>query len=275
MTMVEEPLHAVSRRPGVSPAPDANGLDNDGFRRNWPILIPVAAMVLVSVLIRATDLDLRVAAQFYDRNQKVWTYELAEPWLTIYRQGTLPSFVVGIGGAIVALFGPWILPRTDVRRTRAKQRAGLFLALMLALGPGLIVNVGFKHAWGRPRPIQCTVFNGDREFLPVGTWAAVPSRNSSFPSGHAAVAFYLMAPGFLVGRNRPWRRALYFVGGTVIGLGMGVTRVVQGGHFVSDVLWAGTIVYLTGAALAWLLLYDETANDPESDELPVTLPESA
>jgi membrane-associated PAP2 superfamily phosphatase len=41
---------------------------------------------------------------------------------------------------------------------------------------------------------------------------------------------------------------------------MGATRVVQGGHFTSDILWAGGIVYLTGALLArWLLC------DPSGD----------
>lgn len=235
------------------------------FRRRWPVAVPIGLMLAASIVIRWTDLDLRVASQFYDRSQKLWTYELAEPWLTIYRQGTLPSFLVGIAGAIVAVFGPWILPRSSPRRTRSFQRAGLFLALMLVLGPGLIVNVGFKHAWGRPRPIQCTVFNGDREFLPVGVWADKPSRNSSFPSGHAAVAFYLMAPGFIAGRRRPRRTIAYFSLGILLGLGMGVTRVVQGGHFVSDVLWAGTIVYLTGAALAWLLLINEP--DPAAASL--------
>lgn len=238
------------------------------FQRRWPIAVPMLALVCVSLIIRWTDFDLKVAGLFYDRSSKSWTYELAQPWLTIYRQGTLPSFFLGIGGAIVALFGPWILPRAAWRRSRAVRRAGLFLALMLVLGPGLIVNVGFKDLWGRPRPIQCTAFNGEKEFLPVGTWAAERSRNSSFPSGHAAVAFYLMAPGFIAGQRRPRRTAAFFLGGTAFGFGMGLTRVVQGGHFVSDVLWAGALVYLTGAGLAWIILRNDGLQTPDlADEL--------
>lgn len=224
------------------------------FQRQWPIVRPILGLIVISVLIRWTDLDLRVAGMFYDRSQKIWTYELAEPWLTIYRQGTLPSFVVGIMGAIVALLGPWILPRPEWRQSTQIRRAGLFLFLMLVIGPGLIVNVGFKHLWGRPRPLQCTAFDGEKEFLPVGTWATEPSRNSSFPSGHAAVAFYLIAPAFIVGRNRPRWKATWLIGGFLFGCGMGLTRVVQGGHFISDVVWAGGMVYLTGVALSWLIL---------------------
>ncbi|MBS0205737.1 MAG: phosphatase PAP2 family protein [Planctomycetes bacterium] len=241
----------------TSPLP---GADEQGFfRRRWPIVGPMLVLVLISLLIRWTDFDMQVAGLFYDHLQKVWPYELANPWLTIYRQGTIPSFVVGIGGAIVALLGRWILPRPEWRDSVEIRRSGVFLGLFLVLGPGLIVNVGFKHLWGRPRPIQCKAFNGEKEFLPVGTWASEPSRNSSFPSGHAAVAFYLMAPGFVAGRRRPRWTAAFFLMGTLLGLGMGLTRIIQGGHFVSDVLWAGALTYLTGAALAWLMLRNDSA----------------
>ncbi len=91
-------------------------------------------------------------------------------------------------------------------------------------------------------------------FLPVGEWADRRFPNSSFPSGHAAVAFFLMGPGFVINSHRRWLRRACFAGGMGYGLAMGFTRVMQGGHFLSDVLWAGTIVYLSGVGLAWLLL---------------------
>lgn len=149
----------------------ARPIETGFFQRRWPIFRPMLFLVLVSLLIRWSDFDMWVSSFFYDAVNRTWTYELAEPWLTIYRQGTLPSIVLGVAGLVVAFFGRWILPRSAWRRSKAIQRAGLFLGLSLAIGPGLIVNVGFKELWGRPRPIQCTAFNGDREFLPVGTWA--------------------------------------------------------------------------------------------------------
>lgn len=86
------------------------------------------------------------------------------------------------------------------------------------------------------------------KFLPVGEWGSRSLPNSSFPSGHASVAFFLMGLGFVVSPNRSWLRRGFFVGGIAYGLAMGFTRVLQGGHFISDVLWAGAIVYFVAVA---------------------------
>ena len=94
--------------------------------------------------------------------------------------------------------------------------------------------------------------------MPVGVASQQLKPNSSFPSGHASIAFYWMAPGFVLA-NRQRRLSLgFFAGGTAYGLAMGAIRIAQGGHFLSDVIWAGAIVYLTGVVLAWLILRDRS-----------------
>jgi membrane-associated PAP2 superfamily phosphatase len=45
-------------------------------------------------------------------------------------------------------------------------------------------------------------------------------------------------------------------GGLSYGLLMGVARMAQGGHFPSDVLWAGGMVYLVGLTLSRLMQLD-------------------
>jgi membrane-associated PAP2 superfamily phosphatase len=227
------------------------------FERQWPVVLPMLCLIAASIVIAMTDFDLRASMMFYNQTTRRWTYDVSEPWMTIYRQGTIPSFILGIGGLMVALLGKRIVPRAAWDDLPQIRRAGWFLIILLILGPGLIINWGFKELWGRPRPIQCVEFGGQKEFLSIGIWAREHASNSSFPSGHAAVAFYLMAPGFIVGRNRPRLKIASFALGACYGLGMGLTRVLQGGHFVSDVLWAGAMVYLTGVALAWLLLHNE------------------
>jgi membrane-associated PAP2 superfamily phosphatase len=126
---------------------------------------------------------------------------------------------------------------------------GLFFALLLIVGPGILVNCVFKPYWSRPRPHATTEFGGPRAFLPV--WQrGFGDEDSSFPSGHAATAFYLMAPAFVCYRRRPWLAAGFLLFGIASGVVVGLARIVAGGHFPSDVLWAGGIVYFTALALA-------------------------
>jgi lipid A 4'-phosphatase len=116
-------------------------------------------------------------------------------------------------------------------------------------GPMLLVNGVFKDHWGRARPSQVVEFGGTQQF----TRAALPAdqcpKNCSFVSGHASVGFYFLALAFVW----PRRRALWLAAGTALGLGVGLVRIVQGGHFLSDVLFAGIVVYLTARILHALM----------------------
>lgn len=218
------------------------------FVNRWPIWRPLLALIVVSVVIRGFDLDRRIASLFFDPATGGFPHYDIPPWNWIYRLGVYPAFVIGVGGAVIAV-GTWLLGRWPLT-----QRSGLFLACLLALGPGLVVNAGLKNFWGRPRPYEIKEFGGPRRFLQVGEIGAVARSNSSFPSGHAAVAFYLMAPAFLVPPRRRRLMISLFAIGVGYGVCMGLTRVVQGGHFVSDVLWSGGLVYLTAAGLSRKLL---------------------
>lgn len=217
---------------------------------------PLALMALLIVLFRATSLDLTISSWFFDFDQKAWTWFFFPPCTAFYRLAIYPPFVLaGIGGAM--LLGGWLLDGTD-----SLPRAGLFLVLMMLIGPGLIVNLGFKTHWGRARPHEVQQFGGRYAFSPVGSTGPMIHGNSSFPSGHAALAFYMMAPGFVVSRHRPKLARGCFLFGLLYGLGMSVTRVVQGGHFTSDVLFSGILMYLLGVVLARVILRNPATGSP-------------
>lgn len=127
------------------------------------------------------------------------------------------------------------------------RKAAIFLLLSLALGPGLIVNTIFKDHWGRARPAQIVQFGGEKSF----SRPFVPSdqclRNCSFPSGDPSMGFYLVSVAFLVPEPRWRRRAI--AGALALGAAIGVIRLAQGGHFLSDVIASGFIIY----GVSWLL----------------------
>jgi lipid A 4'-phosphatase len=134
-------------------------------------------------------------------------------------------------------------------RHRSIHKPSLFLLIVLALGPGLIVHTGFKDHWGRARPVHITEFGGNKKFTP----ALIPSNqcddNCSFTSGHAAMAFYAMVFAFVIHNRR--KRLLMLSTGIMMGLLIGWVRIIQGGHFLSDVLFSGLIVY----GVAWCIAY--------------------
>lgn len=122
-------------------------------------------------------------------------------------------------------------------------RNGLFLLLVLAIGPGLAVNA-FKLCWARPRPADVTVFGGVYPYLKFWTMGFDPDNCRSFPSGHASIGFYLLAPAFLCFRDSiKLRQSLKL--GSLAAFVIGLSRVLQGSHFATDVFCSGIIVLTT------------------------------
>jgi lipid A 4'-phosphatase len=127
------------------------------------------------------------------------------------------------------------------------RRTSIFLLVALALGPGFLVNTVFKDHWGRARPSQIVEFGGGKALTSAFVPADQCMRNCSFPAGDPAVGFFLISGALLIGSAalRRWSVA----GAVLIGGALGIMRIAQGGHFLSDVIASGFLV--TG--LTWAL----------------------
>ncbi len=209
------------------------------------LVLPLIILLLLTLLFRSTDLDMQSARNFY-QGEAGWIYKEHWFWMLLYKRGMIPGIIIGVVGLGGLLLG--------LRYARPKRhwRAYLLLLLLLAIGPGLLVNSVFKDNWGRTRPTHVIEFGGHLPFLKV--WdRGEPGASKSFPSGHASIGFYVMAPYFIF-RLRKRRLAKGFLlTGTFYGALMGAGRLAQGGHFPSDVIWAWGMVYLTRLALCYLL----------------------
>lgn len=220
---------------------------------------PLAVLLAALAWFRFSGADLAVSACCYSVRLEDWPLAKAEPWRTLYEYGCVPAMVLGIGGLAVALC---CLGRSQHRPMR---RAGFFLALSLVLGPGLLVNLLLKPAMGRPRPVQTQPFGGDESFYRVGTPAQLANCRS-FPSGHASMGFFLMAPAFMLTRRQQRLAGMIIAVGVTFGLLMGAARIVQGAHFASDVLGAAICVYLGALAAKLILRFGPVAPaGPERD----------
>lgn len=220
-------------------------------QQQWKRLgLPVALLLLSTALVWLLDGELRLTRAVYGKGG-VWPGIGRFPWNFLYDFAWVPAFLL-TGMAAGLLIGGLF-----VTSLKAQKRQALFLLLMLALGPGLLVNTVLKDHLGRARPREIREFGGQSTFTPIWQHGDT-GKNSSFPSGHAAEAFYLMAPWFVLrGRNRI-QAACWLAGGLTYGCLVGTARILQGGHFLLDVLWAGGLVYLSGEIIVQALSLDHT-----------------
>ncbi len=190
------------------------------------------------------EIDLRVSALFYDPKAHFF---LKDRWGCILVYRLVEAFAAFLAvGLPLCLAGTLVRKKPVFSLSRYKL---MYLLLVLALGPGLVVNGIFKAHWGRARPDQIDRFGGQKHFTPAWVISKECRRNCAFASGHASMGFYLFAFAFLSPRNRrKWMAAALICGFTV-----GMVRIVQGSHFVSDVVFSGMMVYLVAWAVRGLM----------------------
>jgi membrane-associated PAP2 superfamily phosphatase len=225
-----------------------------------PELLTLAGLLLAATLVFwTTGLDLAAADLF---RVPCCSWPLAEqpPWSLVYRYGVLVGVLLAAAALITVTLSYWFPDRL-----RSWRRPALFLVLVVVIGPGLLVNVLFKDHFGRPRPREVVELGGQEPFLPVWVKGSDPQAKS-FPCGHCAMGFYLATPYLVLRRRRRGLALAFLAAGTASGLVLGAARMMAGGHFLSDVLWSGGVVWLVALALARLLDLDrvEAAPPPEA-----------
>lgn len=205
--------------------------------RLWLALL----LALLLIYVVWPGLDLPVSAWFYRPDSGFWIDDL--PWVQAVHH-TVPW--VGRLLLVGSLAG-WLLGRFGRRpglRRLSRPAAALFLGLVFGLG--LLAHGVLKEHWGRARPVQVSQFGGTAAYTPPWQPAAQCQRNCSFVSGHAGTGFALIALGTL-GTVRSRRR--WLVLGWSAGLLLGALRIAQGGHFLSDVLFGGLLLWGTSLAI--------------------------
>jgi lipid A 4'-phosphatase len=182
-------------------------------------------------------IDLRLAKTLSD------SALASSPMMPVVRNFGFSIQLLFIAFPFVALTTKLLLPRS---RMLISGRAVVFLITTLALGPGLLVNVALKDNWGRPRPGHLKQFGGDQHF--VAWWDPTGScqKNCSFVSGESSAAFWTIAPAALA---PPGWRALAYTAAIAFGVIISASRLIMGGHFLSDVIFAGIFTFL----VIWLM----------------------
>ncbi len=206
------------------------------------------ALALAWIFTAWPQLDLWASGQFHDANGEFIGDHYAFVRF-LYHGIPWSGKLYALAGVAVIVVSRWRPHPIGVRWSRRL----VALAWVSILGSGLVVNAGLKEYWGRARPVQVTQFGGSRHFSPALTPTDQCAHNCSFVSGHATSGYILMAVG-LMGSVATRRRWLWI--GLAWGAVVSLARIAEGGHFLSDTLFAGLAVWASGWLIreAWLRL---------------------
>ncbi len=116
----------------------------------------------------------------------------------------------------------------------------------------LVVNVLLKNMWGRTRPNDILQFGGNDVFTPWYKFGDSCVSNCSFVSGDASVGFALIVLYFITKKN------IYIYLSVLFGVSLGFIRIIEGGHFLSDIIFSQIIV--TGIIFASFITYKRLMN---------------
>jgi lipid A 4'-phosphatase len=199
----------------------------------------LVSFLLALLFVFVPQIDLFVSGLFYSEAEGFFWSK--QPLVLFLYQIPRPI-------AIIAAVGLLILIADMLFKKRFFSIRPLLLfyfAAVMIIGPGVIVHNVFKDQWGRARPSKVVEFGGTHTFTPAFILSDQCERNCSFVSGHSAGAYGLIALALLVRR----RKALAMAGAVTVGSLVGLGRIIQGGHFFSDVLFSFVIVYLSAKIL--------------------------
>ncbi|MFZ5570721.1 MAG: phosphatase PAP2 family protein [Thermodesulfobacteriota bacterium] len=208
------------------------------FGISWTALGAFA--VLAAVFHRFPEIDLWVA-DLACHPQSLY-YNNHPPVIRLIYHSVEVLTVVTVAGLLGLLAFVGFKKRPVLTLT---ARELLFLLLVLALGPGLVVNLVSKNISGRARPAHIEQFGGKLKFTPAFELSDQCDNNCSFVSGHASLAFYFIS--FAMIRRR--QRDKIAAGTCLYTAVVGATRIYQGGHYLSDIIFACFFVYFTARML--------------------------
>ncbi len=219
----------------------------------WAIVCAFFALALLPTL--WTQLDLAAAGLFTGNQARI--HSASWFWvegINLYVPAVFRTVVLGA----LAL---WLLSLLS-GKAKSWRMTLAFIALAGTLGPGLLVNNGFKDHWQRARPYQVQDFGGPQQFTRATVMTDQCNNNCSFVSGHVACGIFLSSLMLVHRRRQRWWGAA----GVSAAFLVGFARMSDSAHWLSDVLWACPITLLC-SWLVWRALLRLHPPVPDSPTL--------
>jgi lipid A 4'-phosphatase len=206
--------------------------------------------IIIILLTIGSDLDIFVSGLFYKGGQ-IFTLEGFSHITILAREIFLPFLIFYI--IVLPIISLWL----PIKKIYFNFSFGLkeiaFLWLSMIFNVGIIINLLLKELWGRARPNDVIEFGGTEIFTPWFQISDACISNCSFVSGDASVGFSLISFYFLTKNKNFYWIALFS------GSFLGVVRILEGGHFLSDIIIAGFLIFIL--TYIQFIFYRERFND--------------
>jgi lipid A 4'-phosphatase len=225
------------------------------MQKSIPIFIIISTIV-AGIFLLFPQIDIAVSGLFYNEQERFFL----DGGVTGFIHNSVSFVAVGVGSLWIGLLLYSFIKKQNL--WGISRRKLIYLLLALLIGPGLVVNTVFKDNWGRARPRVVQQFGGEKEFTPPFIMTNQCEKNCSFVSGDPSVGFYFFALALAF----PARRKLFTAVAFSLGGIYGATRVIQGAHFFSDVIFSGVFTFATCYLLYLLLVKKENLSMGVIDE---------
>ena len=111
------------------------------------------------------------------------------------------------------------------------------------VGVLILVNLILKNLWGRARPNDVLQLGGKETFSPWYEITDACGSNCSFVSGDASVGFSIIILYLIT------KKIIFLYASVVAGFVFGLIRIMAGGHFLSDIFFAGIFIVILNITL--------------------------
>ena len=212
-----------------------NFILSTNLNKNYFFLSTVIIFMFVILITVGGDIDIYISESFYlgGRQFYLQSFDL----VTIFMRKFFLNFLI-----LYLLVFPFVALFFPIQKIylnyNLKLKESLFVTVVFLFNMLVVVNALLKNLWGRARPNDVVELGGKDKFT---YWYEISNacvKNCSFVSGDAAVGFSVIIL-FFITKNK-----VFIWLALIFGFSLGFVRILEGGHYLSDVIVGGFLVFL-------------------------------
>ena len=189
---------------------------------------------------RGPSLDLYVSSLF-DKGGSQFELQSFDLTSVLFRDILLPLILIYI--LILPIVGRFFKIDKIFFNYKFSIKEIVLLWISQIISVLIFVNLILKNFWGRARPNDVVELGGKESFSPWFEIRDACETNCSFVSGDASVGFSIIIL-YLITKN-----IIFLYASFVAGFVFGLIRIMAGGHFLSDIFFAGFFIVILNIIL--------------------------